>query len=74
MERLTDEQRVRVEKNMGLVHVHLSRLVDLRAAATRDREVEDLFQEGMLGLVRAAMTFDPELHGHFVPFALHRRL
>ena len=56
-QRLTERQRRQVEENMGLVAVHLRRHVKGTAEATRDREGEDLFQEGCLGLIQAVQTF-----------------
>lgn len=70
--RLTDRQQRLVEANIGLVHVHLSRFVDVRQPPTRSREADDLYQEGLLGLMRAAATFDPDRHGAFAAFALPR--
>lgn len=54
---LTDEQRRLVGDNIGLVGVHLHRSLGSLAHPKRDREWEDLFQEGCLGLMQAAATF-----------------
>lgn len=54
---LTDEQRRLVRDNIGLVGVHLHRSLGPLAQPKRDREWEDLFQEGCLGLMQAALTF-----------------
>jgi len=59
-QRLTDSQRRQVEQNIGLVGVHLRRHVRGSPQATRDREPDDLFQEGCLGLIQAVRTFRPE--------------
>lgn len=34
--------------------------------------MDDLFQEGCVGLIRAAMAYDPHRDGDFAPFALQR--
>ena len=71
-EPLTEEQRRLVRENIGLVGVHLRRhLADL-AVPRRDREGDDLFQEGCLGLVQAARRFDPEGGIAFPAYALPR--
>lgn len=59
-QRLTERQRRQVEENIGLVAVHLRRHIKGTAEATRDREREDLFQEGCLGLIQAVQTFRPQ--------------
>jgi len=69
---LTDEQRRLVRENIGLVGVHLRRHVRGRPIPTRDREWADLFQEGCLGLIRAARTFDPQRGIPFAAWALLR--
>jgi len=68
VEALTVEQRQRVRENLGLVAVHLRRHVPNLAQPRRDREWDDLFQEGCLGLVQAAVTFEP---GRGIPFAAY---
>ena len=65
---LTEEQRQRVRENLGLEAVHLRRHESNLAQPRRDREWDDLFQEGCLGLVQAAVTFDP---GRGIPFAAY---
>jgi hypothetical protein len=70
--RLTDEQQRLVRENIGLVAVHLRRHVSNIATPQRDREWEDLFQEGCLGLVRAAVGYRPERGIPFPAFALPR--
>lgn len=69
---LSDRQRRLVQENIGLVTVHLRRNVGNLAMPRRDREWEDLFQEGCLGLIRAAVTFQPESGIPFAAFALAR--
>lgn len=69
---LTDEQRRLVRDNLGLVAVHLRRNVANLAHPKRKREWEDLFQEGCLGLIRAATAFRLERGIPFAAFALPR--
>ena len=70
---LTDEQRRLVRKNIGLVAVHLRRYVRNLEVPRSDREWEDLFQEGCLALIRAALTFRTERGIPFAAFALPPR-
>ena len=70
--RLTDEQRKLVMDNIGLVVLHLRRNVPNLARPRRDREWEDLFQEGCLGLIKSAVTYRPERGIPFVAYALPR--
>ena len=72
MAALGDEQRRLVRENMGIVAVHLRRFVAGVSARRSDREWDDLFQEGCLGLIRAAAEFQPERGIPFVAFALPR--
>jgi RNA polymerase sigma factor (sigma-70 family) len=69
---LTDEQARLVNDNLGLVGVHLRRHVANLRHPRRDREWEDLFQEGCLGLIEAAIRHDPEKGIPFAAFALPR--
>ena len=69
---LTPEQRRLVGENIGLIVVHLRRHVFNLAVPRRDREWEDLFQEGCLGLIRAAMSFREERGIPFASYALPR--
>lgn len=69
---LTDEQRRLVRDNLGLVAVHLRRNVFNLNHPKRKREWEDLFQEGCLGLIRAATVFREERGIPFAAFALPR--
>lgn len=69
---LSEEQRRLIRENLGLVGVHLRRNVaDLRRRRC-GRERDDLFQEGCLGLIRAALDFRPEKGIPFAAFALPR--
>jgi len=70
--RLTDEQQRLVRENIGLVAVHLRRYVSNLTTPRRDREWEDLFQEGCLGLIRAAVGYRKERGIPFAAFALPR--
>ena len=69
---LTDEQAGLVSENIGLVGVHLRRYVANLAKPCRDREREDLFQEGCLGLIDAAIRYRVERGIPFAAFALPR--
>lgn len=69
---LTDEQTRLVSENVGLVGVHLRRYVTNLSQPRRDREWEDLFQEGCLGLIDAARRFRVERGIPFAAFALPR--
>ncbi len=71
-DRMTDEQRRLVEENMGLVGLHIRRHVGGLDRPTRDREWDDLFQEGCLGLVRAAKSFDAGKGVSFSAYAMRR--
>ncbi|MCC7293149.1 MAG: hypothetical protein IT449_13905 [Phycisphaerales bacterium] len=70
--RLSDAQRRLVADNCGLVAVHLRRHVFNLREPRRDREWEDLFQEGCIGLLRAAVRFDEAAGIPFAAFALPR--
>lgn len=61
-----------VRENIGLVAVHLRRNIRNLSVPRRDREWEDLFQEGCLGLIRAAVAYRPERGIPFVAFAFPR--
>ena len=68
-----DESQCRlVRENMGLVAVHLRRHVANLSTPRRDREWDDLFQEGCLGLIEAARTFRKERGIPFAAYALPR--
>ncbi len=69
---LTEEQRRLVAENIGLVAVHLRRNISNLSVPRRDREWEDLFQEGCLGLIRAAVAYRAERGIPFVAFAFPR--
>jgi len=69
---LTDEQRRLVNDNIGLVAVHLRRYVPNLGSRRFDRDRDDLFQEGCLGLIRAAAIYRCESGIPFAAFALPR--
>ena len=70
--RLSASQRALVQGNLGLVGVHLRRHVPNLTVVRRDREYDDLFQEGCLGLMRAAARWDPASGIPFAAYALPR--
>ena len=69
---LTPEQQSLVSANIGLVGVHLRNRVPTPRQPTRQREYEDLFQEGCVALARAASSYDASQHGSFAAYALPR--
>ncbi len=69
---LTDEKRRLVRDNLGLVAVHLRRIGANHSDSRLKREWDDLFQEGCLGLIRAALAFRAERGIPFPAFALPR--
>jgi len=69
---LTDHQQRLVADNLGLVRVHLQNRVPGLHQPTREREWDDLFQEGCLGLAAAAQVYDPASAIPFASFALRR--
>ena len=71
-EPLTEEQRALVRDNLGLVAVHIRRFVKNLRGPYRDRERDDLFQEGCLGLARAAADYRPQRGIPFIAYALPR--
>jgi hypothetical protein len=70
--KLTEEQRKLVEQNVGLINVHIRRFVAVPRSPTRQREYDDLYQEGCLALMQAAKTHDPDRHGAFAAYAIPR--
>jgi hypothetical protein len=69
---LTDVQRRLVRDNVGLVAVHLRRNVVNLLHPKREREWDEPFQEGCLGLIRAAAAFRAQRGIPFAAFALAR--
>jgi len=70
--RLTDHQKQLVSDNIGLVSVHLRRNVHLPPGPHQRGEYADLFQEGCVGLARAAASYAPGRDGPFAAYALPR--
>jgi len=69
---MTDEQRRLVRDNVGLVAVHLRRNVVNLLHPNWKGEWDELFQEGCMGLIRAATAFRAERGIPFAAFALPR--
>lgn len=69
---LTPEQKSLVAANIGLVGLHMRNRVPTPRQPTRQREYEDLFQEGCVALARAAFTYHANQHGPFAAYALPR--
>ncbi|MCH7700199.1 MAG: hypothetical protein IID37_00810 [Planctomycetes bacterium] len=69
---LTPDQKRLVEENLGLVGVNLRRYSQPWSAPRRDREWDDLFQEGCLALMDAARSHQPERGIPFPAYALPR--
>jgi len=67
---LTSAQQVRVQENLGLVGNYLRRCTTIPPQPMSRCEYEDLFQEGTLGLMRAAVRYDPARDRTFAAFAL----
>ncbi len=57
---------------MGLVGLHIRRCVRNTAVGKSDRDYDDLFQEGCIGLIQSARKFDPQAGIPFAAFALPR--
>jgi RNA polymerase sigma factor (sigma-70 family) len=70
--RLTPEQQELVRRHFALVGVHLRNWVPTPRLPRRDREYDELFQEGCVALVRAAARYDPTRNGVFAAYALPR--
>lgn len=71
-EKLDESRKQRVRDNMGLVATHLSRNVRGLSGRGRPEAWDELFQEGCLGLIRAAKEFDERRGIPFAAFALPR--
>ncbi|NLX14827.1 MAG: sigma-70 family RNA polymerase sigma factor [Phycisphaerales bacterium] len=72
MEPLDERQKKLVADHLGLIGVHLRSRVSKPRSPTRQKEHEDLFQEGCLALMRAAQRYRPGQHGAFAAYALPR--
>src|SRR4030042_288579 len=69
---LTTEQKDLVYQHINLVSMHIRNNVPTPDAPRRKREYEDLFQEGCLGLIRAAIRYEKTRDGEFAAYALPR--
>lgn len=69
---LDERQKKLVANNLGLIGVHLRSRVGKLPAPMRQKEHEDLFQEGCLALMRAAQQYRADKHGAFAAYALPR--
>lgn len=65
-QKLNDDQRALVEENMHLVYYHVYNRIVYRER----RDEEDVLQIGMIGLCKAAATFDPGKGFTFSTYAL----
>lgn len=70
--RLTEPQQQLVEDHLGLVAMHLRNRVPTPRLPHRQREYDDLYQEGCLALLEAALRYRATRDGAFVPYALLR--
>jgi len=71
-EPLTADQKRLVEKHIGLVGIHLRHKVAMSRLTRKDREYDDLFQEGCLALIKTSVGYDAARHGEFAAYALPR--
>lgn len=69
---LTEAQRALVADNLGLVGWYIRQRVRGVGRPGAERDFADLFQEGCLGLARAARTYDPARGIPFAAFAAWR--
>ena len=69
---LNKEQAQLVEAHLHLVRGHLRRHVSCPRQPTRNRERDDLYQAGCLGLIEAARLYDGDKGIPFSAFALRR--
>ncbi len=69
---LSSEQRDLAGRHLRLVAMHLRNRVPTPRQPRRQREYDDLYQEGCLALVRAAGRFRPGRDGQFAAYALPR--
>jgi RNA polymerase sigma factor (sigma-70 family) len=70
---LSNAQQALVRENLALVGVHLRKhFAEERRRPDRPEYLDDLFQDGCLGLIDAARTYDPAERGGFAPYAMYR--
>lgn len=67
--RITDAQKALVTKNLGFAYSRARRALG-RYPRLQGR-LDELVQEGVLGSMRAASTFDPERGVKFISYAVH---
>lgn len=72
LEALSRPQRLRVEKNLPLIHLVLRRYLIRLGEARVGRERGELFQEGAVALAEAVRMHDPRRHGRFAAYAMSR--
>lgn len=75
MRQLTDEQRLLVTENMGLVYSQVYKL--MRSGKLLPHLHDDAISEGMLGLMKAAYHYDPSRGYRFSTLAsmsIHRQV
>jgi RNA polymerase sigma factor (sigma-70 family) len=70
MDRLTQLQQELVARHLGLVYLHVKRQLRRLPFSMRKRECDDLVQEGMMGLAKAASRYEPQRCGPFASYAL----
>ncbi len=70
--RLEGWRRELVTRHLYLVRVHIRRRVYLPRSPGRRKEAADLYQEGYVELIEAALRYDPRRNGAFAPYALAR--
>lgn len=71
-EKLDESRKQRVRDNVGLVATHLSQNVRGLSGRSHPEAWDELFQEGCMGLIRAAREFDERRGIPFAAFALPR--
>ncbi len=65
----TSAKSILVQKNMGLVYAEAKREHSLLVRRQKKRGLDELVQEGSIGLIRAAELFDPERGLRFSTYA-----
>ena len=71
--RLSPERKALAARHVGLVGLHLRHHLPRFVFTKNRREYLDLFQEGCVALIRAAITYDPDCDGpSFQAYALPR--
>ncbi|MGB0715970.1 MAG: sigma-70 family RNA polymerase sigma factor [Phycisphaerae bacterium] len=70
--RLDDKRQALVRKHLGLVTIHLNRFVPGLTTEEDGRAWDDLYQEGCLGLARAASRYQDDCGIPFAAYAIPR--